>query len=161
MTDVYFRKSQDFSEEVKVLFFQQKALLFRKLPFSDIQHIGGTAVPNLLTKGDLDINVRVSAADFSKTVEILKGLYEINQPENWSNSYASFKDNNSYILPVGIQVSVIDSTQDFFLKHRDALLNNPVLVDKFNQVKKAFEAKDMDDYRTAKRKFLEENITST
>ncbi len=45
----------------------------------DIQHIGSTAIPNSITKGDLDIQVRVSKEDFTKAVEILSTIYDINE----------------------------------------------------------------------------------
>ena len=106
MEVVHFEKSEYFRLKADELFNEQRRILQTKLPFADIQHVGGTVIPGLLTKGDLDINVRVQSEDFEGAVELLKELYEINQPENWSDVYASFKNDDSYILPLGIQVSV-------------------------------------------------------
>ncbi|MFE3575677.1 GrpB family protein [Lysinibacillus sp. NPDC059133] len=48
------------------------------LPEADIQHVGSTAIPDSVTKGDLDIQVRVSAEQFSIAVELLSNLYDRN-----------------------------------------------------------------------------------
>ena len=157
METVTFKKSDDFKEKAEKLFEGQKEKLTHNLLFADIQHVGGTSVSGLLTKGDLDLNVRVSAERFDETVECLKSMYKINQPENWTDTYASFKDDDSYALPLGIQVTVIDSSEDYFVKHRQALLSDPDLIERFNEVKVKFEGKNMGDYRNAKSRFLEDN----
>ncbi|MDP3727615.1 MAG: GrpB family protein [bacterium] len=154
MEMVTFKKSDEVRERAEQLFAEQKERLVRLIPSADIQHIGGTAVPGLLTKGDLDLNVRVSKEIFAPTVEKLKELYTINQPANWTNTFASFKDDTSFVLPLGVQVTVLGSLDDHFVKHRDALLNNPALVMEFNELKKKFDGKDMANYRSAKAEFL-------
>lgn len=64
------------------VFNGQKELIRSKLPFAEVQHMGSTAVPSSLTKDDLDVNVRISKEKFIEAVEILKGMYEINQLTN-------------------------------------------------------------------------------
>lgn len=155
MDIVHFRHSEEFAEVASKLFEEQKSLLQKEFPYADIQHIGGTAVPGLLTKGDLDINVRVSLDQFGEVIKVLKKLYEINQPENWSSVYASFKDDSK---DLGVQVTVKGSEKDFFVLHRDSLQRRPELVLKLNEIKRAYEGKDMSDYRAAKGAFLEEHI---
>ncbi len=161
METVTFKESDEIRERAEQLFAEQKEKLSRLIPGADIQHIGGTAVPGLLTKGDIDINVRVREEDFSGAVRILKEHYSINQPENWTNTFASFKDDTSFALPLGIQVTVTDSSDDYFLEHRDALLSNPALVEEFNELKRKFGGKDMDSYRSAKGQFLKNISTET
>lgn len=161
METVTFRNSDDVCAEAERLFGEQREILARLISGADIQHIGGTAVPGLLTKGDLDINVRVSQNDFLADVEILRKNYVINQPENWTNAFASFKDDTSFALPLGIQVTVIGSPDDHFVKHRDALRNNPALVEEFNKLKRTFDGKSMASYREAKDKFLKSIPTET
>jgi GrpB-like predicted nucleotidyltransferase (UPF0157 family) len=155
MDTVRFKPSEEFKDKTDSLFVEQKKILEAKFPFADIQHIGGTSVSGLLTKGDLDINVRVSAEDFKAVSEELKNLYKINQPENWSNIYASFKDDSKEL---GVQVTVIGSGKDFFVVHRDELRKSPELVKRLNELKARFEGKDMSEYRTAKGQFLRKNI---
>ncbi len=156
MDTVHFRPSEEFAETAHQLFGEQRSFLQAQFPYADIQHIGGTSVPGLLTKGDVDINVRVSKEQFIDVVAALKKGYEINQPENWSGSYASFKDDSKNL---GVQVTVIGSDKDFFVSHRDALRHDPKLVVLLNELKSAFEGKSMDEYRAAKGAFLEAHIT--
>lgn len=155
---VYFRPSSDFKEKANRLFLKQKERIARVAPSTDIQHIGGTAIPGLLTKGDLDINVRVEQSSFSSAIEELKKMYAVNQSENWTQAFASFKDDNSFPMPLGVQLTVIGSPGDHFVKHRDLLLGSPALVEEFNEVKSAFEAEGVDEYRAAKAAFLEKMV---
>lgn len=153
METVTIRPNTDFKEKADILFEEQKEKLLQLLPFADIQHIGATAVPGLLTKGDLDINVRVKQNEFEVAVNELKRLYEINQPNNWTDSFASFKD-DSTDLPLGVQLTVIDSNGDHFIKHREVLKNNPNLVEELNKIKQKFDGGEMESYREAKARFL-------
>jgi GrpB-like predicted nucleotidyltransferase (UPF0157 family) len=43
-----------------------------------VQHIGATSIPGCLTKGDLDIVVRVQAGDFDQVDAILEGMFARN-----------------------------------------------------------------------------------
>lgn len=156
METVTFRRSDKIQEQAEQLFIEQKEKLVHLIPGADVQHIGGTAVPGLLTKGDLDINVRVDKETFPLAVEALRKLYVVNQPENWTDAFASFKDDTSFVLPLGIQVTVVGSPEDHFIKHRDAFLRDSTLVKKFNDLKRKFDGRDMASYRSAKAKFLEE-----
>ena len=82
----------------------------------------------------------------------MKGLYGINQLDNWTSTYASFKDDARNI---GIQVTVIDSKDDFFVRQRDYLNHHPEAVTAYNQLKTRFEGEDMDEYRKEKSSFWE------
>ena len=150
---VHFRPSSEFKDSAGLLFAEIKEKLATLLPFADIQHIGATAVPGLLTKGDLDINIRVESDKFDTTVDALKKLFEMNQPHNWTPNYASFKVDTTYDLPVGIQLTVIGTPDDEFLKHRDTLQADPKLVAELNEIKQKFEGKEMSEYREGKGKF--------
>ncbi len=142
------------TSEVEQVFEKEKAKLIKIFPNIQIEHIGGTSVPGLITKGDLDINIRVQKDDFPTVVEKLKSIYQINQPENWTETYASFKDTIDGI-DFGAQVTAVDSPEDYFLKHRDFLRTHPEVVEKFNQLKKKWEGKDMAEYRKEKSEFFE------
>lgn len=66
------------------LVYAEKVLKLKKLlPFAEVHHVGSTAVPGSLTKGDLNINIRVIQEDFDRAVNILKSHYSIAQPQNW------------------------------------------------------------------------------
>ncbi len=155
MSSVYFRPSSEFLAKANEVFEQQRIKLNKFMPFADIQHIGSTSIPNSVTKGDLDIVIRIPKDKFSESVELLKSIYEINQPENWKTTFASFKDETNLGIDFGAQLVIIDSELDDFTKLRDILINNSKLVEEYNSMKLKYEGKDMDKYRIAKSDFFQ------
>ncbi|HEY1074498.1 MAG TPA: GrpB family protein [Patescibacteria group bacterium] len=121
----------------------------------DIQHVGATSVIGLISKGDLDIQIRVSRDDFEPTKEVLSKEYEPAQEENWTKTFASFKDDSGETA-VGLQLTIINSEEDsYFYKLRDILNEDVSARESFNQLKREYDGKSMDDYRKAKSKFIE------
>ncbi len=149
-----FIPSNQISKKANFLFDKEKVKLLELFPNADIQHVGSTSIPGSLTKGDLDINIRVSKLDFNTTVNSLKQTYEVNQPENWTKTFASFKDDNMEI-PLGVQLTVKNSQYDDFYKLRDLLINDSVLLKEYNEMKLKFHDKNIDDYRKEKSEFFE------
>lgn len=149
---VHFVQSDEIRKSVESLFRIEKAKLQEMFPSAKIEHVGGTAVPGLLTKGDLDICVQVTEEDFHNAAHALKECYEINQPNNWTRTYASFKDGSR---DIGVQLCVVGSADDYFVHQREYLLKNQGAVEKLNQLKQQFEGSDMEAYRSAKNNFYE------
>ena len=61
------------------------------VPKAEFHHIGATAIPGSLTKGDVDVLLRVDARDFISSVATLQQYFAINQRENWSDVYNRIK----------------------------------------------------------------------
>ena len=156
MNIVKFIKTPDIADKINNLFESEKKRLLEFIPSVDIQHIGGTSIPDSISKGDLDINVRVKKEDFNGTVKRLKNIYEVNQPENWTNGFASFKDD---LRDLGVQVTTISGSEDHFIAQRDYLRNHPKVLEELNILKQKFEGKDMDEYRHEKSRFFD-NLNS-
>lgn len=155
MNNVSFKASEDFKDLAEEIFQKEKSRILKLIPAAEIEHIGSTAIPGSITKGDLDINVRVTVEDFDKAVEKLKTLYQINQPKNWTDTFASFKDDDSFDLPIGVQLTVIDSEYDDFISLKDLLVKRVDLLEEYNQMKVKYEGKDMEEYRKEKSDFFE------
>ena len=68
MEIVNFFYNKSLYEKAEVTFFIHKSLIEELLLETDVQHVGSTAIPNSITKGDLDIQVRVNANIFPKAV---------------------------------------------------------------------------------------------
>ena len=148
---VNFIKSEDVLEKIEALFSTEKEMLSAVLPYADIEHIGATSVPGTITKGDLDINVRIKLEKFQDAIKVLEGIYEINQPENWNEGFASFKDDSR---DLGIQLTVLGTSVDYFVAQREYFKIHPEKVIELNALKKEFEGKGMDEYRKTKNAFL-------
>ncbi|MFC7365413.1 MULTISPECIES: GrpB family protein [Bhargavaea] len=140
-------------EHAKEAFLSNKKIISGQLPFADIQHVGSSAIPNCLTKGDLDIQVRVTREQFPTAVKSLDALYEINEGSSKTDYFRAFQD-DSAIPPLGIQLTVIDSEVDFFWKFREVLLKNNKYLKEYDELKKSHEGNDMDKYREAKSGFF-------
>jgi GrpB-like predicted nucleotidyltransferase (UPF0157 family) len=153
MQTVSFKPTSFFKESADNMFQKQRKRLLKQLPFAEVHHIGSTAIPGSITKGDLDVNVRVDKQEFAKAVELLKAMYAINQPNNWTATFASFK-NDRVGMDFGVQLTTIGSLEDTFLVHRDILLNRPELVEQLNILKLNYEGKSMDEYKKAKSDFF-------
>jgi GrpB-like predicted nucleotidyltransferase (UPF0157 family) len=68
---VNFKSQIVFSKKAEEIFEIEKNKLSKIILQADIQHIGSTAIPNSITKGDLDIQVRVGKKDFSGATKIV------------------------------------------------------------------------------------------
>ena len=129
-------------------------LVARQLvPDAEVHHIGATALPTGLTKGDVDVNIRVGIDGFARAVQLLRRHYEPAQEHNWTPTYASFNA-DSYPLPLGIQVTVIGSPDDFLLALRDIMRTKPAVLDEYNECKRRAAALGPDGYWHAKDTFL-------
>jgi GrpB-like predicted nucleotidyltransferase (UPF0157 family) len=124
------------------------------LPDAELHHIGATALPGAVTKGDVDLLVRVSPALFPAAVESLRRHFAVKQPDNWSAAFASFGDDTGHELPLGIQVVVKDSEEDFLLFLRDYLIANPDALAEYNRLKRAHALDGADGYWKAKDAFF-------
>jgi GrpB-like predicted nucleotidyltransferase (UPF0157 family) len=120
---------------------------------AEVHHIGATSFGEGRTKGDVDVNVRVQPEQFDELVAALRGRYDVAQPDNWTHTFASF-GMDDYALPLGIQVTVIGSDDDYLVYLRDRLLADPQLRERYDEVKAAAAAGGADAYWRAKDAFL-------
>ncbi|MBJ7534414.1 GrpB family protein [Rhodomicrobium vannielii ATCC 17100] len=123
-------------------------------PTADIRHIGATAVPGCLTKGDLDIVVRVASEDFDNADRVLAHRFARNEGSVCTKTFSAFEDSSS-LPPLGLQLAAFDSPFDDFHQFVEALLRSPALVQEYNELKRAHDGGDMAVYRSAKDAFIE------
>ncbi|MBI4056736.1 MAG: GrpB family protein [Elusimicrobia bacterium] len=157
MTTVHFEPEKIFRARVRQVLGEERKRIHAVLPGVDIQHIGSTAIPNSITKGDLDIQVRVGPRDFEVAYKWLLGFYELNRGNPKTRTFASFK-NDSAKVPLGVQLTVIGGREDKFVQQRDFLLNNLEYRKKYLSLKRKFEGKSVATYRRAKGIFFDSLI---
>lgn len=121
---------------------------------AELHHIGATAIPGAVTKGDVDVLVRVSSGLFLPTVEALRPHFEVKQPVNWTSDFASFGDDTGHELPLGIQVVVRESENDFLLYLRDYFIFNQAALEAYNRLKLEHAGEGSAGYWAAKSAFL-------
>jgi len=126
------------------------------LPRAEIEHVGSTAIPAALTKGDVDVLVRVSRGEFAAAIEVLKRRYAVHQRHNWTTTLASFRDPQATEPEVGIQLVVAGSHDDrMFVVFRDALVRDPSLLAEYNALKRRLDGADYENYTAIKGEFVE------
>jgi len=153
MQPVHFIDEASFVAKAQEAFEHHHAAIARLLPTADVQHIGSTAVPGSLTKGDLDLLVSVPSADFPGADAVLAQHYERNTDSTHDGVFASFKDDRAD-PPLGIQLTCDEKVRDEFLLFREALRRDGSLVSAYNELKRAHEGSSMQAYRRQKDTFI-------
>ena len=136
--------------QVERLLAQLAPQLRGLLPGADIEHIGATAISGAITKGDVDVTVRVNPAEFRAAADTLAAHFAIKQRENWTADFASFGDDTGFELPVGVQLVARDSEADQFVFLRDYFIANPEALADYNRLKIRRAADGADAYWNAK-----------
>jgi GrpB-like predicted nucleotidyltransferase (UPF0157 family) len=111
---VRIRRAEDLNDLAVAAVDAHREVVLGLVPGAEVEHVGATAVPGALTKGDVDVLVRVGEREFPAAVEALSRRYAIHQPHNWTSTLASFTDPEVGALPVGIQLVVTGSEADRF-----------------------------------------------
>jgi GrpB-like predicted nucleotidyltransferase (UPF0157 family) len=157
MAPVRIRPEEQIRDAV-VAAFEAHATRFRaRLPVAEIEHVGSTSIPGALTKGDLDLLVRVEATEFDAAVRTARDVYDVHQPENWTRTYASFVDPEATDPPVGVQVVVRGSGDDRpFGPFRGAMIADPGLLAAYNRFKLEHDGEGYERYTEAKGVFVEQ-----
>lgn len=147
-------RSEDLAPIAAKVLEEVSAKIAAQLPDVEVHHIGATAIPGGLTKGDLDVLLRVEDSEFHSAIERLRTSFAVKQAENWDPCFASFGSDTDYDLPVGVQLVVKDSEADFFLFVRDHLISNAEALAAYNRIKLEAADKSPDEYWSAKNRFL-------
>lgn len=155
---MHFVDLETIQEVANIEFEKQRQSLHKLIPSADIRHVGSTAVPGSITKGDIDIQIRVEKMKFGDALEILSKHYNPNRKnEIWRDGFASFEDYSNPTIPVGVQLTVTGSKYDEFYKVRDLLIEDTALLEKYNDIKRSCEGKTYAEYRKCKRKLFGPN----
>ena len=142
-------------EKAQGLFERVRNSLAPLLPSdADIRHIGATAVSGCLTKGDLDIVIRVPNKAFRQADALLARHFARNDGSIRTASFSAFED-ESTDPHLGIQLTMVSGPHDFFHLFVEALRRSPDLVSEYNTLKLHHEGSDMAIYRAAKDAFVE------
>lgn len=153
---VRIRSEAEIRAAAKSAVEEHRQRVLELLPEAQVDHVGSTSIPGALTKGDVDLLVRVDAARFDAAVAALRGLYAVHQPENWTPTYASFADPEATDLPIGVQLAVAGSADDLlFGPFRDALVDDPALLAEYNALKLRHDGDEYERYTEVKGEFVE------
>lgn len=120
--------------------------------------VGGASVAGALTKGDVDLHLRVAADDFVAVVERVRYLHQVVHPEIWQPSLATFAVEAA--LPTGLAVTPIGSEHDLrFTRTWELLRSRPELIAQYNSMKLASDAPEEDAYEGRKSHFFDQLLS--
>jgi uncharacterized protein len=112
---------------------------------------GGASVPGALTKGDIDLHLRVQPGAFSEVIARLRAAYPVGSPQSWAATLAVF--DVPAPRPTGLAVTPVGSEHDRrFCLTWQALRRDPALLARYNELKSA--TVGTDDYEHRKSAFF-------
>jgi len=121
---------------------------------AEVRHRGATAVPGCLTKGDLDIVVRVPADRFDAAQHYLDATHQPNLKSVRREDFAAYSAPISDI-DTGVQLVIANTRLDVFERFYQVLLTQPERLADYNALKRRHEGGSMADYRIAKSAFIQ------
>jgi GrpB-like predicted nucleotidyltransferase (UPF0157 family) len=156
--NVSFASEATWRVQVAEAFARHAEGLRRLLPRARIEHVGSTAVPGSITKGDLDICVIVTASEFPEAVAHLDLGYARNTGSDWTTEFAAFASREREPVDVGVQLVVEGSSADIFVRWRELLIADGQVRSEYDRLKLRHEGGSMDAYRREKSAFIREAL---
>lgn len=154
MTQVSFEDVRLHSAAAQRLFRQQRQQLLRWVPDAEVVHVGSTSLERGLSRGDLDIQVRVAACRYAAALAAIAPHYMVNDDGYTSDDAASFKD-DSLDPPVGLILTAINGSGDVLWRFRDTLRSCPELAAEYSAIKARCQGGSLAAYRAAKALFID------
>lgn len=152
-----FFPSERFASQAAAAYAEHFRRIRARLPEADVQHVGGTSVPGVLTTGDVDLHVRVEPDAFAAARDVLSELYEPLHPERWSRSAYFFDPRSEPRVEVALtEIGNIDDLHHGHAWRRIA--EDPDLVERYNRLKLDYEGRSAKEYDIAKRDFFYRNF---
>ena len=117
----------------------------------ELELTGATSVPGALTKGDVDLHLRVPPDHFEETVRRLRTAYPVGSPSAWATTLAVFDLPGD--RPTGLAVTPCGSEHDVrFVTCWAEIRRRPDLLAEYNDLKRT--ASDEADYEERKSAFF-------
>lgn len=157
---VTFASQEKFRESANELYMNHAAILKEAVPEAEIYHVGSTAVEGSLTKGDVDLQIRVDQSSFEEMRDFLERNYDRNEGSSQTAFFGAYEKNDE-VLPLGLQLTLKDSDVDNFWKVTQFFKENPDITRSYNELKVQYKGKDMQDYRDEKAVFMRNLLNST
>jgi hypothetical protein len=154
------RPGADFIDMARTILGLERDRLAVLLPYPhELLLVGGSSLPLALTKGDVDLHLRVPVDAFPPAVAALSAIYEVVHPEIWQPTLATFAVQAP--LPAGMAVTPAGSEHDLrFTRSWERLAADPALVVAYNDIKVRYRD-EPGEYERQKSAFFDSLISST
>jgi GrpB-like predicted nucleotidyltransferase (UPF0157 family) len=151
-----FLNPSDYQSTAWQTYGDLKAKLMDVLPFAEVEHIGSSAILGAISKGDLDVLVRVAKNQFPQAIEAVESLgFSVKQGTLRTESLCMLEG------PSGVAVQLIEKGSEFemFVRFRDRMNSHPKLVEEYNRLKKECTGLSEDEYRERKSSFIKKILS--
>lgn len=132
----------------------------RLLPDSRVEHIGASAIPQAISKGDLDVFVGVAKERIAYAISLFEQIGYRVKTNTLQNESLCMLEIDIHEYPVALQIVANGSEFEMFLTFRDALRDSEVLLKEYNQMKQLCEGMRESCYRSRKSVFIENVLAS-
>ena len=125
------------------------------LPHAEVEHVGATAVPGCLSKGDLDVLVRVARPVFEASAVVLDGALHRSDRNAPTAEYVEY---DAAVEDVAASVQLVaagSELDDRFSRLKAILLADPAALADYNELKVRCEGGTMSAYRLAKAELID------
>ena len=153
-------KPSDYQEQAASVFASVSSEVSWLLPDAALEHIGASAIPDAVSKGDLDICVLVAPQAHAQAVQALQAAGYVIKADTLRAPALCMLLSPRTDMDVALQVVAKGSEFEFFLHFRDALRANPALVEQYNQLKTRFATSGEERYRAEKSRFITAVLTA-
>lgn len=156
-----FFPATEYQQNATELFEKYKSEILSLTPNAIIEHIGSSAIPHaLISKGDLDIYIEVTAQQFSRTIEQLKTLEFKEKLNTLRTDELCMLESQASDEDVAFQIVVTGLKFTNFLIFKDRLRNSAQLVHQYNKLKQNCMGLSPDEYRQIKAEFIDRVLTT-
>ena len=150
-----FYKASVYQERNERWFRDYRERILLVMAYARIEHIGSSAIPAAISKGDLDIFVAVPEDKHSSAIGLIESLgFRIKQDTLRTKDLCMLECMDR--KDIAVQLVVNQSQFESFITFRDMLLADEKLRDEYNLLKKQCTGLSTGLYREKKSHFIEQ-----
>jgi hypothetical protein len=147
------RRAEDLHDEAAAVVDAERAVLRAAGVPGELVWTGGTSVPGALTRGDVDLHLRVAPEQFTTAVALVRRDHAVVHPEIWGATLATFAVDAP--LPAGLAITPLGSEHDVrFTRAWQLLRDDPRLLAAHNALKVEADGMDAERYEDLKSDFF-------
>lgn len=144
----------EYQAEIAARFEEVRAVISALVPEGRIEHVGSSAIPGAVSKGDLDICLIVPPSAHAGIVSRLIAHGYQEQQDTLRTPELCMLNSPASSAEHAIQIVASGSEFEDFIQFRDALLEDSALVEQYNEVKSQSWSLGNESYRAAKSAFI-------
>ena len=152
--------AESYQAEIAQRYADVAARLGILVPEARIEHIGASAVPGALSKGDLDVCLVVETARLEAVVRRLKAEGYVEQTDTLRTEHLCMLVWAEPERAHAVQLVAEGTSFMDFMTFRDQLRSRPALAAAYNRVKLESAGLGESGYREAKSRFIAEVLAS-